>query len=358
MGSQTVTVPSRAQVEIAYSMMPHTDSEASRSGSQILLAADLRKTYGGRLALRGLSFSLEAGRVLAFLGPNGAGKTTAIRILTTILEPSSGHFFVAGIGSEYPREIRQRIGVLPEILGFPKHMTALEYLIFFGRVYGRTTTEARVRGLALLEEVGLEQRARSLIGTYSRGMRQRLGIARTLVNDPAVVFLDEPTLGLDPRGQQELLALIRRIARERRAGVVLCSHILSEVERVCDDVVILSAGQVVATGTVTEVIGRAQGSVVSRNTIRIHVPSPSLAAAQHLLTSLSTVKNVTSLGERAGWLGVELANSTGAGSQEEFREKNRILEAFIRAEIPILNFEAEGGRLQDVFLQLTDGAPE
>ena len=331
------------------------DSEASRSQSQILLAEDLRKSYGRRPALRGLSFSLKAGRILGFLGPNGAGKTTAIRILTTILEPDSGHFVVDGISSEYPERIRHKIGVLPENLGFPRQITGIEYLTFFGQLYRQTATEARTRGLALIEEVGMQQRAKSLIGTYSHGMRQRIGIARALVNNPAVVFLDEPTLGLDPRGQQELLALVRRIARERNVGVILCSHALSEIEGVCDDVVILSSGQIVATGAVTEVIGRARQNVLQRNVLRIQVPSPSLAAAQPLLEAMPDVMKATPTGEMGGWLRVELMNPNGA-SLEDYHVNNRILETLIRAEIPILSFEAEGGRLQDVFLHLTEEA--
>ncbi len=187
----------------------------------ILVAQDLHRSYGPRRALRALSFSLRPGRVLGFLGPTGAGKTTTIRVLTTILEPTSGRFEVDGVGSEYPDQIRRKIGVLPEGLGFPPNATALEYLTYFGQLYGRRRPEARRTGLELLDDVGLKNRADSLVGTYSHGMRQRLGIARALVNDPRVVFLDEPTLGLDPRGQQELLALIQRIARERNAGVVL-----------------------------------------------------------------------------------------------------------------------------------------
>ena len=340
-------------------MIQRNDSKASDSHSQtLLMAQDLQKSYGPRLALRGLSFSLQAGRVVGFLGPNGAGKTTAIRILTTILEPTAGYFVVDGISSEYPEKIRRKIGVLPEGLGFPKQLTGIGYLTYFGQLYGRTAAEARRIGLALLKDVGLQHRADSVIGTYSHGMRQRLGIARALVNDPMVVFLDEPTLGLDPRGQQELLSLIRRIARERNAGVVLCSHLLSEIEGVCDDVVIMNSGQVVAKGTVAEVIGQAQQNGAQRNAIRVRVPPPSVTAAQRVLEAMLDIKQATPTDETAGWLGVELVGLANGSSAEEHRVKNGILEALIRAEIPILSFETGGGRLQDVFLQLTAEAIE
>jgi ABC-2 type transport system ATP-binding protein len=322
-----------------------------------LVAQDLRKFYGSRPALRGLSFSLEAGRILGFLGPNGAGKTTAIRILTTIMAPDAGAFIVDGISSEHPEDIRRRIGVLPESLGFHKHMTGIECLTFYGQLYGRSAKQARDNGMTLLEEVGLDQRSRSLVGTYSRGMRQRLGIARTLVNDPAVVFFDEPTLGLDPQGQQELLELVRRVARERHVGVILCSHALAEVEVVCDDVVILHVGQVVASGPVTDVIGRTQRDVMQRNGMRLQVAAPSVAAAQHVLAALPHVLHVTPTGELAGWLRVELVDLEGT-TAEQPHINNQILEALIRADIPILTFEAEGGRLQEVFLHLTQGAME
>lgn len=336
------------------SKKPGANSKPVNSLVEVLSAENLHKSYGQRPALRGLSFSLKAGRILGFLGPNGAGKTTAIRILTTILQPDSGRFVVDGISSEYPEEIRRRIGVLPESLGFHKQMTGLECLTFFGRLYGRSAAEARAAGEALLKEVGLDLRSKSLVGTYSRGMRQRLGIARALVNDPAVVFLDEPTLGLDPRGQQELLELVRWIARERNAGVILCSHDLPEVESVCDDVVILSTGQVVASGTVTEVIGQTRGRVILGSGIQIQVPEQLVAKAQKALKSTPKVVDVTSVGGKEGWLRVELTNSADRTSTEDHLVNNKILEALIRAEIPILRFEAEGGRLQDVFLHLTE----
>jgi ABC-2 type transport system ATP-binding protein len=335
-------------------MNNNTNSKASRQRSEVLVAEDLRKSYGQRPALKGLSFSLEAGRILGFLGPNGAGKTTAIRILTTILEPDSGRFVVNGISSEYPEKIRRHIGVLPESLGFHKQMTGIECLTFFGRLYGRSAAQARATGMELLEEVGLDKRSRSLIGTYSRGMRQRLGIARTLVNNPSVLFLDEPTLGLDPRGQKELLDLIEQIARERNVGVILCSHDLPEVESVCDDVIILNVGQVIANGTVSAVIGQGRVNVVHAAGIRIHVPLPSVAEAQQVLEALPRVVSATRASKDTGWLRLELMNQTDGNAAEEPFANNKILEALIRAEIPILGFEAERSRLQDVFLHLTE----
>ena len=313
----------------------------------VLVAEHLKKFYGPRLALRDLSFTLQAGRILGFLGPNGAGKTTSIRILTTIMEPDGGTFVVDGIGHEHPEQIRRKIGVLPESFGLPKQMTGIEYLVYFGQLYGRSVADARTYGLQLLEEVGLAQRGRSLVGTYSHGMRQRIGIARALVNDPAVVFLDEPTLGLDPRGQQELNELVKRIARERNAGVILCSHMLPEVEAVCDDVVILSSGEVVAKGPVADVTGKAE-----RNVIRVRVPVPAVADAQREVEALPAVRRVVTGTGQPGWLRVEVDDTGSEGNHVN----NGILDKLIRAEIPVLGFEPQGGRLQDVFLDLTTKA--
>lgn len=321
---------------------------------EVLVAEGLRKSYGPRKALQGLTFFLRAGRILGFLGPNGAGKTTSIRILTTMLEPEEGHFTIDGISSKFPERIRRRIGVLPENLGFPRQMTGIEYLTFFGQLYGQSAANARKVGMALLEDVGMTNRAKSLIGSYSHGMRQRIGIARALINNPVVVFFDEPTLGLDPRGQQELLELIQRIATERNTGVILCSHLLSEIESVCDDVVILNQGQIVARGSVAEVIGRVQHNIILKNALRIQVLPDSIAEAMIVLKEMPNIVNVSPIGEMEGLLRLELMPPSNGELTKAYEVNNRILSALIRAKIPILGLEVEGGRLQDVFLHLTE----
>lgn len=330
-------------------------ANGSNVQGEVLKAHELRKSYGARHALQGLTFSLKAGRIVGFLGPNGAGKTTSIRILTTMLEPESGHFVVDGITSEHPSMIRRRIGVLPENLGFPKHMTGLEYLVFFGQLNGLTTADSKAQGIRLLEDVGMQRRGRSLIGTYSHGMRQRIGIARALVNDPVVMFLDEPTLGLDPRGQRELLDLIRRIAQERETGIVLCSHLLSEIESVCDDVIILNDGRIVAQGTVAEVIGGGQ-TMAEGAALRVQVPADQVARAKQAVeAALPGRVTIDVIGDSGGWLRVELLDSGADDRSRAQMINNDILGAIIRIGVPILRFEVEGGRLQDVFLNITGG---
>lgn len=321
-------------------MFTHADGGVS---SAVLSAQNLHKSYAGFPALRGLSFTLQAGRILGFLGPNGAGKTTAIRILTTILDASEGEFYIDGVSSRQVTEIRRRIGVLPESLGFPKQMTGLEFLIYFCQLYGQTAVQSRATANALLAEVGMTARANSLIGSYSRGMRQRLGIARALLNDPVVVFLDEPTLGLDPRGKEELLDLVRRIARQRNAGVILCSHLLTEVEEVCDDVVILRQGKVVAMGTVTEVLQRAQ-----HNSARVRIPEAMHALARQQLSGLSGVTAVLPTAGKPEWLTIQFSDAAAP--------QNSVLQTLIGIDVPVLAYEADNGRLQDVFFQLTEEA--
>jgi ABC-2 type transport system ATP-binding protein len=305
-------------------------------------AHGVEKRYGSLVAVDDLSFEAKPGEILGVLGPNGAGKTTAIRVLTTILEPTRGSFAVAGVPHTRPAEIRRRIGVLPESAGYPEHQTGEEYLRYHARLYGRSRADARSVAATLLEELGLGERGGSLISTYSRGMRQRLGIARALVNEPQVVFLDEPTLGLDPAGQRQMLGTVRRIAGERGATVLLSTHLLVEVEETCSRVMILNRGRVAAEGTVAEVARLA----AAPRSGRLRVPPDNAEAALRALTGVGAV-TAASVDGRPGTLVVQLAEADAL---------NEALRAVVEAGIPVLAAELEGARLSDAFLAMTEAA--
>jgi ABC-2 type transport system ATP-binding protein len=316
--------------------------------SAAIEARGVEKRYGSLVAVADLSFDAQAGEILGVLGPNGAGKTTAIRVLTTIFAPTRGSFEVAGSSHTRPSEIRRRIGVLPESAGYPERQTAEEYLRYHARLYGQSRPGARATASSLLEEVGLGERHRSLISTYSRGMRQRLGIARALVNEPQVVFLDEPTLGLDPAGQRQILSTVRRIAGERGATVLLCTHLLAEVEETCSRVLILSAGRVAAQGTVSEVSRQA----AAPRSGRLRVPGEHVETAIGALRGVPGVETAASNGQ-PGLLRVTLAETDGLPPEETM---NASVRAIVDARIPLLSFELEGARLSDAFLAMTEGS--
>jgi len=303
------------------------------------------RRYGSVVAVEDLSFAVEAGQILGVLGPNGAGKTTAIRVLTTILPPTWGTFTVSGIPSSRSADIRRRIGVLPESSGYPERQTGEEYLRYHARLFGQSRSGSRAVADQLLAELGLHERRRSLIGRYSRGMRQRLGIARALLNRPDVVFLDEPTLGLDPAGQRQMLQTVRRIARERGATVLLSTHLLAEVEETCSHVLILNRGRVVADGTVAEITRRA----AAPRSARLRVAPDHAEHAAALLRSVSGVHGVEVPSEQAGLLVVTF---DGAGEMPV----TEALVALTRPGLQILSFELEGARLSDAFLAMTEAA--
>jgi len=312
-------------------------------------AMGLSKRYGEHTAVANVSFTAHPGEIVGLLGRNGAGKTTTVRLLTTVLAPTSGDFRVAGMPSSRAREIRQRVGVLPESAGFPGQQTGFEYLRYFGRLYGSSAADAAHTAERLLTEVGLTERAGAAISTYSRGMRQRLGIARALVNDPVVVFLDEPTLGLDPAGQRQVLRLVRDIAEHRGATVVLSTHTLPEVEEVCTSVLLLDEGTVLHAGPVSELLRMA----APPRSGQLRVPVSLATRAAEALARVDGL-TVTASDERPDLLRVSLDGE----SRRRDDGLNGALAALVAAEVPVLSFELEGGRLGDVFLALTGRSDE
>lgn len=313
----------------------------------VVEARGIAKRYGSLVAVQDLTFTADAGEILGVLGPNGAGKTTAIRVLTTILEPTRGKFWVVGIPWTQPTEIRRRIGVLPESSGYPERQTGQEFLRYHARLYGRSRADALALAERLLAEVGLADRGRSLISTYSRGMRQRLGIARALVNDPQVLFLDEPTLGLDPAGQRQILTTVRGVAEERGVTVLLSTHLLGEVEELCSRVLILNHGRIAAQGTVSEIVRKAGAP----RSARLRVASEDVERAVTALAGSAAIERAEVGNRQLGWLTATLASTDGRASEELVGDA---LRALIDARVPLLSFELEGARLSDAFLAMTE----
>jgi ABC-2 type transport system ATP-binding protein len=219
-------------------------------GSSVGLALDVRdltKRFGERTAFSGVSFSVGYGEVFGFLGPNGAGKTTTVRTLGTLISPTSGSALVAGmpLSPENAAEIRQRISIMPEAPGLYLRLTVTENLEFFAGLYGLRRPAARIN--EALEAVNLAERAQDLCGSLSKGLRQRVGLARALLSDPALMFLDEPTSGLDPLAMREVEDLINGL-RQRGVTIFLTTHRLEEAERLCDRVAIIN--------TTLQIVGR------------------------------------------------------------------------------------------------------
>ncbi len=216
----------------------------------------LSKSYGDFIALRGIDLDVAAGDIYGFIGPNGAGKTTTIKILTTLMEPTGGDASVAGKSVWDDKDsIRGLIGYMPDAFGVYPDMTVTEYLHFFAAAYGIGRRERHGLVGGLLELTDLTFKEDALVDSLSKGMQQRLGLARALVHDPEVLILDEPAAGLDPRARVELREILRELQRMGKT-ILLSSHILSELEDICNRVGIIEQGRLVAQGTVTEIQSR------------------------------------------------------------------------------------------------------
>ena len=216
----------------------------------VIETRELRKSYGKIEALKGVSIRVEKGQIYGLLGQNGAGKTTLIKILLGIVRKTEGEAGLLGQVAGDP-STRKRVGYLPEDHQFPGYHTAFSLMDFYGALYGVPSDERRKRIPETLELVGIAGRMHSKIRTYSKGMKQRLGIAQSLMHDPEVIFLDEPTDGVDPLGRREIRELMGRL-KDRGHTIFLNSHLLGEVELICDRVAILQQGRLVREGTIAE----------------------------------------------------------------------------------------------------------
>ena len=212
----------------------------------------LTKKYGDHIAVNNLNLSIEKGEIFGLLGPNGAGKSTTILMLLGLTEVDSGSVKVCGIdSSRYPLEVKRKVGYLPEDVGFYNDYSGLQNLMYIARLNDIPEEEAKRAALEILKEVGLEDVKESKVASYSRGMRQRLGLADVLIKNPEVIILDEPTLGLDPEGVKKFLQLIVRLSRKKGITVLFSSHHLHQIQQVCDRVGIFVKGKMLAEGKIS-----------------------------------------------------------------------------------------------------------
>ena len=215
----------------------------------IIELVDLTKKYGSATVVDHLNLSVKKGEVFGLLGPNGAGKSTTILMMLGLTEPTSGCVKVCDINSTTnPIEVKRKVGYLPEDVGFYEDLTGLDNLIYTGRLNSLSGKEARERAKELLSRVGLSDEINKKAGKYSRGMRQRLGLADVLIKKPEVIILDEPTLGIDPKGVQEFLELIVQMRKEEGLTVLLSSHYLHQIQLICDRIGLFVSGKLLAEG--------------------------------------------------------------------------------------------------------------
>lgn len=243
---------------------PSAPSDATRELGEVIIQTEgLRKEYRpsfsrhSKVALEGLSIDVRQGEIFGLVGPNGSGKTTTLKLLLGLIKPTKGDIRIFGRG---PRDVavKQRIGFLPDGPYFYDHLNSYEVLDFYGKLFGYSKSQRDARKEELLDMVGLNKADRGrIIRTYSKGMMQRVGLAQSLINDPELLFLDEPTTGLDPIGARQMKDAILAV-RDKGKTVLLCSHLLADVQAICDRVAILSEGHLVKFGTVPDLVGPSQ----------------------------------------------------------------------------------------------------
>lgn len=307
----------------------------------MLEVKNLRKEYGGLTAVRGISFALQPGDIFGFIGSNGAGKTTTIRMISTLLEPTSGTAILNGADVRTdPMAVRRMLGYMPDFFGLYDDVKVWEYLDFFAAIY---QVPVRERGKVIdnvLELTDLSVKKNAFVQSLSRGMQQRLCLARCLVHDPQLLLLDEPASGLDPRARAELKELIAELGRMGKI-VIVSSHILPELADFCNTVGIIEKGDLLAFGPVGQIIQGIQSVRVLR--IRFIGTNGEL---KHFVETRPNVQSVELAGD--GELRVEF----NAGEEDQAE----LLRAIIQSNFKVIGFREEEADLEDVFLRLTTGA--
>jgi ABC-2 type transport system ATP-binding protein len=300
----------------------------------------LTRTYGAMTALNSLDLTVQRGDLFGFIGSNGAGKTTTLRILATFLAPSAGQAYV--LGHDVVRDadaVRHVIGYMPDFFGVYKDMEVTEYLDFFGACYKIPTAQREKTVADVLELVGLSEKKGALIGALSRGMQQRLGLARVLIHDPQLLLLDEPASGLDPRARIEMMAILQELQRMGKT-IIISSHILSELQTLCNRVAIIERGKLIYNGPVSGVTAQLSETRV----MWAKVPPEQHVRAVELLKARPEVRSVEDLEER---LKVTL--------QTHETDPSIISETLVHGGVKLKGLREDEIGLEEVFMRVTKG---
>jgi len=299
----------------------------------------LTKNFGNLAALVDLDLTINEGDIFGFIGPNGAGKTTTMRILATLLEPTRGKALVGGLDvRKEGKKVRRMVGYMPDFMGVYDDLKVFEYLEFFAAAFNIERSKRKSIVDGVLELTELQSRQTATVDSLSRGMQQRLGLARVLIHDPKVLILDEPASGLDPRARIEIRELLRELKRMKKT-IMISSHILSELEEICDHVGIIEKGRLVFNGTMEEI--RKRMGVQSR--VRVRVAGKQQQAFE-LLSALPQVQEVKMLDSH-------IAVTFKDGQKVD----GIVARTLVHGGIEVVSLEPEQLKLDDAFLHLTKG---
>jgi len=300
----------------------------------------LSKQYGKLQALKDVTFKIDEGSIFGFVGPNGAGKTTAMKVLATLMRPTAGQAFIDGIDViKYPKKVRQVMGYMPDFFGVYDRLKVTEYLDFYASCYRIPETSRKGILSDLLELVDLSHKADAYVDSLSRGMKQRLCLARSLVHDPRVLILDEPASGLDPRARVEMRELLRELKGMGKT-IIISSHILPELAELCTHVGIIEAGGLVAVGTVEEINGQLSNDRLIQVRVR--------TGQAEVLPVIQEHPGVAAVTETAD--GVLQVSFSGDQAQQA-----ELLRSLVVAGVPVVSFAETSNNLEDLFMRITKG---
>lgn len=304
----------------------------------MLCVKNLVKKYGRFTAVDKLSLEIGEGHIFGFVGENGAGKTTTMKIIAGLLPQTSGEVTIDGIDiSDKPRQVKRKIGYMPDFFGVYDDLKVYEYMDFYSGIYGIPYGERKTAADQLLELVNLSDKREAYVDTLSRGMKQRLCLARSLIHNPRLLILDEPASGLDPRARIEMKGILRELKNMGKT-VLISSHILPELAEICTAIGIISQGRMVAQGTVDEIMRRMERS----GKIRIKVMER-IEEAVKLLQEQPCIS------------GINVADNTiDADFNGEEKLLPYILKRLVDLDIPVTSFTEEGGNLESIFMRLTE----